>query len=132
MKARNAVILVVVAGVAFWIYESHMTVPEFVESVTRPLMSSRAAVKESEYKRVLSSAVPAAPEGERVSTQTIREGMKKADVEELLGKPDRAEPFEEEGHSRLRWTYLDPGRVVVFEDGRVVSITVRQAADAAP
>lgn len=125
MKARTVVVLVVVGAVGFWVYKSHLTVPGLVDNLTNPLMGSKAAVKESEYKRVLSIAVPAAHEGEEVSTQTIREGMKRAEIEELLGKPERVEPFEEDGHSRLRWTYVRDGRVIVFENGRVVSIAVR-------
>lgn len=125
MRARTVIVLVVVGGVGYWVYKSHLTVPGLVDDLTRPLMGSKAVVKESEHRRVMSLAVPAAPEGERVSTQTIREGMKRAEVEELLGKPDRVEPFEENGHSRLRWTYVQDGRVIVFEDGRVLSIAVR-------
>jgi hypothetical protein len=125
MRARTVFVLVVVGGVGYWVFKSHLTVPGLVDVLTRPLMGSKAAVKESEYKRVLSLAVPAAPEGERVSTQTIREGMKRAEVEELLGKPERVEPFEEDGHSRLRWTYVRDGRVIVFENERVLSIAVR-------
>ncbi len=88
-------------------------------------MGSKAAVKESEHRRVMSEAVPAAPEGEQVSTQTIREGMKADEVREILGKPEKIEPLEEDGRSRVRWTYLRTGRVVVFEGGRVVSIAIR-------
>jgi hypothetical protein len=125
MRARTVALLVVVGGVSYWIYKSQVTVPELVDDLTRPLMSSKAAVKESEHRRVLAAAVPAAPEGERVSTQTIREGMKRSEVEELLGKPERVEPFEEDGHSRVRWVYVRAGRIVVFEGGRVVSIEIR-------
>jgi hypothetical protein len=125
MKVRTAVVLVVAGGVGFWIYKSHPTVHGLVDGLTAPLMESKAAVKESEYRRVQSLAVPAAHEGEQVSTQTIREGMKRTDVEELLGKPDRTEALEEDGHSRLRWTYVRAGRVIVFENARVVSIAVR-------
>ena len=125
MKLRTVVILVVVGGVAYWIYKDQPTVSGFVDGLTRPLMGSKAAVKESEHRRVMSEAVPAAPEGEQVSTQTIREGMKTDEVREILGKPDRLEPFEEDGSPRVRWTYLRPGRVIVFERGRVVSIEIR-------
>jgi hypothetical protein len=125
MRARTAIVLVVVGAAGYWAYKSHLTVSGLVDGLTRPLMGSKAAVKESEYKRVMSVAVPAAPEGERVSTQTIREGMKKAEVEELLGKPERVEPLEEKGHSRLRWTYVRDGLVIVFENERVLSIAVR-------
>ena len=125
MRARTVIVLAVLGGAGYWIYRSQLTVSDFVDDLTRPLMGSKAAVKESEHKRVMSLAVPAAPEGEQVSTQTIREGMKRAEVEELLGKPDRVEPFEEKGHSRLRWIYVRDGRVIVFENGRVLSIAVR-------
>ena len=125
MKARTVVILVVVGGVAYWIYRDQPTVSGLVEGLTRPLMGSKAAVKESEDRRVMSEAVPAAPEGEQVSTQTIREGMKADEVREILGKPEKIEPLEKDGRSRVRWTYLRTGRVVVFEGGRVVSIAIR-------
>ena len=125
MRARTVIALVVVGGAAYWIYRSQVTVSEFVDDLTRPVMGSKAAVKESEHKRVMSLAIPAAPEGEQVSMQTIREGMKTTEVEELLGKPERVEPFEEEGHSRVRWVYVRGGRVIVFERGRVFSIAIR-------
>jgi hypothetical protein len=125
MKIRTVVILVVIGGVAYWIYKDRPTVSGFVDGLTRPLMGSNAAVKESEHKRVISDVVPAAPEGEQVSVQTIRKGMKSEEVREILGKPDRVEPFEEDGVSRTRWTYLASRRLVDFEGGRVVSIAIR-------
>jgi hypothetical protein len=125
MKIRTVVILVVVAGVGYWIYKDRPTVSGLVDGLTRPLMGSNAAVKESEHKRVVSDVVPAAPEGEQVSVQTIRKGMKSEEVREILGKPDRVEPFEEDGVSRIRWTYVATRRLVDFEDGRVVSIAIR-------
>lgn len=125
MKIRTVVILVVIAGVAYWIYKDQPTVSGFVDGLTRPIMGSNAAVKESEHKRVVSDVVPAAPEGEPVSVQTIKKGMKSEEVREILGKPDRVEPFEEDGVSRIRWTYLATRRLVVFEGGRVVSIAIQ-------
>ena len=125
MKIRTVVILVLIGGVAYWIYKDQPTVSGFVDGLTRPLMGSNAAVKQSEHRRVISDVVPAAPDGEQASMQTIRKGMKPDEVREILGKPDRTEPFEEDGVSRIRWTYLGSGRLVVFEGGRVVSIVVR-------
>ena len=125
MKIRTVVILVLVAGVGYWIYKGQPTVAGFVDGLTRPIMGSNAAVKESEHKRVVSDVVPAAPEGEQVSVQTIRKGMKSDEVREILGQPDRVEPFEQDGVSRIRWTYLAARRVVVFEGGRVVSIAIQ-------
>ena len=74
-----------IVGVAYWIYKDQPTVSGFVDGLTRPLMGSNAAVKESEHKRVVSDVVPAAPEGEQVSVQTIRKGMKSDEVREILG-----------------------------------------------
>jgi hypothetical protein len=125
MKGRTAVLLVVAGGVAYWIYREQPTVSGIVDGITRPLMGSKAAVKESEHRRVLSDVVPATHDGDQVSTQTIREGMKPDEVREILGKPDRIEPFEEDGHPRNRWTYRARGRVIVFEGGRVLSIEIR-------
>jgi hypothetical protein len=126
VKIRTVVILVVIGGVGYWIYKDRPTVSGLVDGLTRPLMGSNAAVKESEHKRVVSDVVPAAPEGgDQVSVQTIRKGMKSEEVREILGKPDRVEPFEEDGVSRVRWTYVATRRLVDFEGGRVVSIAIR-------
>ena len=125
MRVRTVVILVLIGGVAYWIYKDQPTVSGLVDGLTSPLMGSKAAVKQSEHRRVASDVVPAAPDGERVSTLTVREGMKPAEVREILGQPERVEPFEEDGRPRMRWTYARPGRVIVFEGGHVVSIAIR-------
>jgi hypothetical protein len=87
-------------------------------------MRSKAAVKESEYKRIVAEAVPV-PEGEEVPLGALKEGMRTAEVKELLGTPERVEWFREKGRERLRWTYVRVRRVLVFEEGRVVSIAIR-------
>ena len=125
MRIRGIVLLAVVGGVAYWAYKTQPTVSGLVDGLTRPLMGSKAVVKESEHKRVLGEAAPAALEGERVSTTMIREGMKKAEVEELLGRPDQVEELPGPGPTRVRWTYKAAGRVLTFEEGRVVSIEAR-------
>src|SRR6266498_5159727 len=124
MRIRTPVVLLLVAGAGYWIYKTHPTVSGFVDGLTRPLMSSKAAVKESEYKRIVAEAVPV-PEGEEVPLGALKEGMKTAEVKELLGTPERVEWFREKGHERLRWTYVRAKRVLVFEEGRVVSIAIR-------
>ena len=60
MRIRTPVVLLLVAGAGYWIYKTHPTVSGFVDVLTSPLMSSKAAVKESEYKRIVAEAVPAA------------------------------------------------------------------------
>ncbi len=124
MRVRTLVVLLLIAGVGFWIYKTRPTVSSFVDHLTRPLMRSKAAVKESEYKRVVSEAAPM-PEGEEGPLGAVKEGMKTAEVKELLGAPERVEWFREKGSERLRWTYLRAKRVIVFEEGRVVSIAIR-------
>ena len=42
----------------------------------------------------------------------------------LLGSPERIEEVQEDGRIRIRWIYGRVRRMVVFEDGRVLSITV--------
>ena len=116
--------LLLVAGAGYWIYKTHPTVSGFVDDLTSPLMSSKAAVKESEYKRIVAEAAPV-PEGEEVPLAALKEGLKTAEVKELLGTPERVEWFREKGRERLRWTYVRAKRVLVFEDGRVVSIAIR-------
>lgn len=125
MKIKGIVVLAIVGGVSYWAYKTRPTVTGLVDSVTKPLMRSKAVVKESEHKRVLGEAAPAAAEGEPVPTTMVREGMKKDEVEELLGRPDHIEELREDGRTRVRWTYNAAGRVLLFEKGRVISITVR-------
>lgn len=125
MKIRGLLVLAVAGGVGYWVVKTHPTAGRLVDGLTRPLMGSKAAVKESEHNRVLDEAAPAAHEGEQYSTTTVHEGMKPAEVEELLGRPDRIEEISEKGKRRVRWVYLSAGRDLVFEEGRVVSIAVR-------
>ncbi len=125
MRIRTPVVLLLVAGAGYWIYKTHPTVSGFVDDLTSPLMSSKAAVKESEYKRIVAEAAPV-PEAEgEVPLAALKEGMKTAEVKELLGPPERVEWFRKKGRERLRWTYVRAKRVLVFEDGRVVSIAIR-------
>ncbi len=125
MRIFKFLALVAVVGLAYWAYRTQLTVSDFVDRVTRPLMGSKAAVKESEYKRVVSEAVPAAREGEDIPLTTLHNGMKMDEVRDTLGQPDKIEPIEEEGRSRVRWTYLRAGRILVFDRGRVISIAIR-------
>ncbi|HKA36421.1 MAG TPA: hypothetical protein VKH43_06340 [Thermoanaerobaculia bacterium] len=125
MRLRGLVVLVLAAGVGYWIYKTRPTVTSFVDGLTRPLMRSKAVVKESESRRVLSEAVPAAPEGEDVKLTMIHEGMKRAEIEELIGKPDSFQQFDDEGKVRFRAIYVAARRIIVYEEGgRAVSIAV--------
>jgi hypothetical protein len=124
MRPRGLVILALAAGIGYWIYKTRPTVAGFVDSVTRPVMGSRSAVKESETKRVLSDAAPAATDGEQISTTMIKEGMRKTEVEEMIGKPDSIQQITEDGHVRFRCVYVTARRILTYEEGRVVKIAV--------
>lgn len=122
---RRLVLLVAVGAAAYWIYRTRPSVTSLVDDLTRPLFESKAAVKESEYKRVVAEAVPAISRSEEVALGTLHEGMKDGEVRDLLGPPDRVEPIKDDGREQIRWTYERLGRILVFEDRRVVSIAVR-------
>lgn len=122
---RRLVLLAVVGAAAYWIYKTHPSVTTLVDDLTRPLFESKAAVKESEYKRVVSEAGPAISRSEEVALGTLHENMKDSEVRDLLGPPDRVEQIKDNGREQVRWTYQHLGRILVFEGRRVVSITVR-------
>jgi hypothetical protein len=124
---RRLVILGLVAGVGYWIYKDQPSVSGLVDSITSPLMGSRAAVKSSERNRVTGDATAAISEQTDTSVGTLREGMTTAEVRELLGNPEKIEEekSEDKRSHRLRWTYGKIGRVLIIEDGRVVSIVLR-------
>ena len=125
MRLRGLVVLVLAAGVGYWIYKTRPTVSSFVDSLTRPIMGSKAAVKESESKRIVSEAAPAVQEGDEVKLTMIHEGMTKAEVEELIGKPDSIQQINDEGRVRFRTLYVVARRIIVYEEGRVVSIAIQ-------
>jgi hypothetical protein len=124
---RRLAILGLVAGVGYWIYRDQPTVAGLVDSITSPLMGSRAAVKSSERNRVTGDATAAISEQTDTAVGTLREGMTTAEIRELLGNPDEIEneKIKDKASQRLRWTYGKIGRVLIIEDGRVVSIVLR-------
>ncbi len=124
MRFKTLVVLLLVAGGAYWIYKTHTTVSGFVDDLTRPVLRSKAAIKETEHKRLVAESVPV-PEGEEPPQAALKNGLTRDEVRDLLGEPERVERLREERPERLRWTYLRAGRVIVFEDGRVVSIAIR-------
>jgi hypothetical protein len=123
-RLRNLLLFALVAFVAYTWYQKRPTVTGVVDSITQPLMESKAAVKESERNRVMATAVPSLQEQVEAPTGTIRERMTYSEVRALLGSPERTEEVEENGRIRVRWIYERVRRMVVFEDGRVLSITV--------
>jgi hypothetical protein len=118
--------LAVLAAIGWWIHEKKPTVQGVVDDLTRPLLGSRAAVRESEQKRVVSEASQVLTIGEeKKPVGSIREGMSESEVRRLLGDPDEIQTIVDDSDVRLRWTYRSVHRVIVFERHRVVSIAVR-------
>jgi hypothetical protein len=123
---RRILMLAVLAAIGWWIHEKKPTVQGVVDDLTRPLLGSRAAVRESEQKRVVSEASQVLTIGEeKKPVGSIREGMSESEVRRLLGDPDEIQTIVDDSDVRLRWTYRSVHRVIVFERHRVVSIAVR-------
>jgi hypothetical protein len=123
-KLRNLILLVLVAGVAYWIYKDRPTLSGLVDSITDPLLGSRAAVKSSERNRVVGDASTAISEQSELPVASLREGMTGREVEALLGNPDSREEEVVDGVQRVRWTYSRAHRVLTFQENQLVSITV--------
>lgn len=123
-RLRNFLLFALAAFVAYTWYQKRPTVSGVVDTITQPLMESKAAVKESERNRVMATAVPSLQEQVEAPVGTIRERMTYSEVRALLGGPERIEEVQEDGRTRVRWIYERVRRMVVFEDGRVLSITV--------
>src|SRR5262249_61987416 len=117
MKLRRLLIVALVAGLAYWIYRTRPTVSGFVDNLTRPLVGSKAAVEESEHKRVVAESAPAVGRDESITVGMLKENMKADEVRDLVGRPDLIEQFREDGQDKVRWTYQRLGRVLVLRDG---------------
>jgi hypothetical protein len=121
---RRLLLLAALGGIGWWIYEKHLTVSGLVDDLTRPLMGSRAVVKESEQKRVVAEASQVVLHDEEKPVAALREGMSDLEVRALLGDPDEILP-DRDSALRLRWVYRKVDRVLVFDRHRLVSIAVR-------
>ena len=106
----------------YWFIRDKPSVSGLVDRITKPLLSSKAVVEESEHKRVVAESAPAVGGDQEVTVGTIRTGMDSREVRRLLGSPDTA--VELDAH-RERWTYKRIGRTLLLNDHRVVSIEVR-------
>ena len=124
-KVRNFVLLLLVAGFAYWIYKDRPTVSGLVDTITNPLFGSNAAVKSSERNRVVGDASAAISEQSEIPVGSLREGMTSREVRDLLGEPDSREEVVVDGVKEMRWTYSRAHRVLTLQDGRVVAIVVR-------
>jgi len=121
---RRLLLVAVLVGVGWWIHEKHLTIQGVVDAITRPLMGSRAAVKESEQKRVVADASQVVTRDEEKPVEALHEGMTDLEVRGLLGDPDEILP-DRDNPLRLKWVYKKIDRIVVIEHYRVVSIAIR-------
>ncbi len=124
-RFRRLILLALLVGVGYWIYKDRPTVSGFIDSVTNPLLGSKAAVEESERNRVVRDASTVATEQTDAAVGTLREGMSTYEVKDLLGEPEKKEEEKAETALRVRWTYSRLHRVLVFQDGRVISIAIK-------
>lgn len=122
---RRLIILLLLAAAVIWGLRNRPTLGGLIDRLTSPLFQSKAAVDESEHKRVVAEAVPAIHQDEEVPIGMLREGMSPAEVRGILGQPESISEFRQGGRHRLRWDYPRIRRRVDFEDGRVVSIAIR-------
>jgi hypothetical protein len=125
-KFRRLILVALVAGVGWWIYKDRPTASGIIDSLTNPLMGSKAAVKESERNRVVGDASAVAAEQNDASVAALREGMTSSELRELLGSPDKVDETRTDGVLRSTWTYSRHHRVLVLQDGRVISIALKQ------
>ena len=125
-QVRQVLFFAVLAGIGYWIYTAKPTVSGIIDSITRPLFGTRAAVDSSEHNRVGDDAGTVIAEQSEARVGSLKEGMSKDDVRELLGKPDTVDKIKnDDGAEVLRWTYRGARRVIVFDkNGRVASIAV--------
>ncbi|HEY1435351.1 MAG TPA: hypothetical protein VGG65_08245 [Thermoanaerobaculia bacterium] len=124
-RFRRLLLLALALGIGYWFYKDRPTLGGFVDSITGPLMGSQAAVKSSERNRVVGDASAAISEQTDAAVGALREGMKRAEVTEVLGKPDRIEEERVDGVIQERWTYAKLRRVLLLREGRVVSIVIQ-------
>jgi hypothetical protein len=125
-KLRNLLILAVVAGVGYWIYKDRPTLGGIVDTLTGPLMRSKTAVKTSEDNRAVGDQSAAVFQDQtELPVGSLREGLKTAEVRDLMGSPDRITRSTRDGKETVSWDYERARRTVVFQDGRAVSIVVK-------
>ncbi len=124
-RVRNALFLAIVVGIGYWIYTYRPTVDGIVDTITSPLFGSRAAVKSSEHNRVSDEASAViAEQTDQSKVRSLRAGMTKDEVKEMLGKPDAIDKVYKDGEELAKWTYRESRRVITFRGSKVVSISV--------
>lgn len=123
---RRFLLLLLVAAVVVWILRDRPTVAGLIDRLTSSLFESKAAVGESEHKRVVAEAGPVLQEDQDIPIGMLKVGMTAAEVRRVLGRPDSVVDIVTPGGRRLqRWAYPRISRRIDVEEGRVVSIAIR-------
>jgi hypothetical protein len=122
-RFRNLLLLAAVAAIGWWIYKDRPSPSGLIDSITAPLLGSRAAVKSSERNRVVGDATTAITEQVDLPVASLHEGQSSAQVRELLGEPDKIEQVTDDKRT-YRWTYTKAERLLTLTDNRVVSIAI--------
>lgn len=124
-RLRRLLLLALAVGVGYWIYTDRPSVTGIVDSLTNPLMRSKAAVEESERNRVVGEATSAISDQTDTAVGALKEGMKTSEVRDLVGNADKVEEERVEGALQQRWTYAKLKRVLIVKDGRVTSVLIQ-------
>jgi len=125
MRASRLVLLVIVVGVAVWLFKSSSRVAlpgEPGETSTAPMERARAAARKSDSRAAQTDAAAAELDTARPAA-AITEDMTPDQVRALLGEPDSVtSETTESGTPRERWVYRKAGKTVLFENGIAVRI----------
>jgi hypothetical protein len=123
-RLRNLVLLAAVAAIGWWLYKDRPTASGLIDSITSPLLGSRAAVKSSERNRVVGDANTAITDGVEIPVSSLKEGMTGTEVRDLLGDPQKTERFFDDGGEKYRWTYTKAARILTMQNNRVIGIEI--------
>ena len=123
---RRFLLLLLVAAAVVWILRDRPTVAGLIDRLTSSLFESKAAIGESEHKRVVAEAGPVLQEDQDIPIGMLKVGMTAAEVRRVLGQPDSMmDVVTPRGRHLQRWAYPRIGRRIDVEEGRVVSIAIR-------
>jgi hypothetical protein len=125
---RLLLVLLVLAGGIWLAQTQHLFGPSTepaAKGAAAPTDRARAAARASDARNAQTEAANQSLEADAKagSTGTVSENMTPDQVRALLGPPDSVDDeTSESGPKRERWTYRNPGKTVVFENGVVVRI----------
>jgi hypothetical protein len=125
-RFRKLLFFAAAIALGWWIYKDRPTLSGIVETITRPIFGTKAAVKGDERNRVVEASAESIATQQDTNIGTIREGMTKSEIRDLLDRPDTITPFRDDEKDFERWTYVRLRRELVFDaNSRLISISVR-------